>query len=318
MPALDWRPLRQEDAPALFELELECAPVDGDTNPPSLLECERTLEHAAGSLATDTLCAVNAAGQLIACARVTFDLKLKHECRAFLDGTIHPSFRSIGLGSFVLNWMQARARQAFAAVADDRPLVMRIDWTDKGADAIALYEKHGFHFALAEDEMRRDLRDPVPPIPMPNNMLSDSWSKQNAHQFFEVYEDAFRERSGFPGWSEEAWRRAFTENAEFRADLSLLIKELTVPVAYAVCAVESQRSDEGWVAQIGVRPAWRKRGLASALLSELMRRFRGEGLRYALLEVNVDNPQAASVYRRLGFVRTKRHTSFRKTLDRLP
>jgi mycothiol synthase len=309
-----WRPLQHADAPTLYQLELDCARVDGNTNPPTLLACERKLEHAASRLVTDTLCAINAVGQLAVSARLTFDLDLKHECRAFLDGGVHPDYRARGLGDFILRWMQARARQVFSAIADDRPRVLRIDLYDKGADAIALYEQHGFRFAFAEDEMRRDLRQSIPPNLLPDGMSFVHWTPQNATLFFKVYDDAFRERPGFPAWSEQTWRRAFTEHGEFRDDLSHLILDGREPVAYALCAVVVVESDEGWILQMGVRPAWRKRGLASALLSEVMRSFQAEGLPYAWLSVNVDNPQAKRVYQRLGFVCAKRYTSFRKTI----
>lgn len=63
-----------------------------------------------------------------------------------------------------------------------------------------------------------------------------------------------------------------------------------IPIGYALCAVEGNTS--GHIVQMGVRPLWRRRGLAGMLLAEAMRRFRAEGLRYATLEVNVNNPQA--------------------------
>ncbi len=154
----------------------------------------------------------------------------------------------------------------------------------------------------------------IPPNLLPNGMTFVNWTPQNATLFFKVYDDAFHERPGFPGWSEETWRQAFTGHGEFRDDLSLLILHGREPVAYALCAVEAAESDEGWILQMGVRPAWRRRGLASALLSEVMRSFQAEGLPYAWLSVNVYNPQATRVYQRLGFVCAKRYTSFRKTI----
>ena len=96
----------------------------------------------------------------------------------------------------------------------------------------------------------------------------------------------------------------------------MLILDGAEPVGFAICYVETPENDqptgEGWIVQMGVRPAWRHRGLAGALLSEIMRRFVSEGLTFARLDVNVNNPQAASLYRRLGFERTKRYTSYQK------
>ena len=60
---------------------------------------------------------------------------------------------------------------------------------------------------------------------LPEGMTLVPWSEQRATQFFEVYQDAFRERPRFPGWSEDTWRHNFTDYPDFRADLSLLAME---------------------------------------------------------------------------------------------
>lgn len=316
LPGHIWRPLHREDAPALHRLELDCARADGSTNLGTIVDYQKRFDAAGENASTDTLCAVNAMGQLAAAAWVTCDDRLKHEYRAFLDGSVHPDYRGRGLGSFVVQWMEARAREILATMSDDRPRVLRIDFYDRGDDAIALFEKQGFRFVFAEDEMRRDLSQPIPDMLLPEGMASLSWTPQRAGLFFGVYHHAFRDRPGFPDWTEETWCHNLTGDPGFRPDLSLLIMDGREAVAFAICESEGgeQRSSEGWIVQMGVRPPWRNRGLGSALLCEAMRRFKAEGLRYAILDVNVNNPQALSVYRRLGFERCRRYTSFQKAI----
>jgi len=294
-----WRPLRREDAPALYRLERECAPIDGDTNPGTDDHYHKLVDHAGGRLATDTICAAASSGRLAAGAWIRFDDTLAHEYRAFLEGRVHPEHRRRGLGRFLLHRMETRARQVFATIPGDRPRVMRIDFYDRGDDAVALYEQAGFEFAFAEDEMRRDLSRPIPANPLPPGMTFSTWTPERAGDFFGVYEDAFRGRPGFPDWAEDVWRDAFTGHSSFRADLSLLI---------------SEGEEHGWIDQLGVRPPWRGRGLAGALLSEIMRRCQTDGLRHAMLDVNIDNPQAIGVYERLRFELFRRRTVYKKTI----
>ncbi len=317
LPGYTWRALRQEDAAALYQLALDCAPLDGSTNVGTLASYQALLDELVSTLATDTLCAVDADGRLAARAWVSFDDSFGHEYRAVLDGLVHPDQRGQGLGSFILRWMEARVRQRCPA-GDARPLVLRIDFYDRGADAITLYEQHGFRFQLAEDEMRRDLGLPLPTERLPDGLSFVTWSAERARLFFEAYQQAFGERPGFPGWDEATWRQALTGHSKFRADLSLLVTDGSAGVAYAICAVGEPAPDQrpvGWIVQLGVDPAWRRRGLAAALLAEAMRRFQAEGLPYAMLDVNANNPQAFRVYQRLGFEPTKRYTSYRKTLS---
>jgi ribosomal protein S18 acetylase RimI-like enzyme len=291
-------------------LELACAAADGNPNP--IAEAAFLEKVGRGGADADTLCAADADGNLAAWAWVSFDDGFAHERRAYLQGGVRLDLRRKGLGSHLLAWTESRARQVYAAVPDARPLVMRIDVYHENPDAFSFFERRGFHFALAEDELRRDLSQSIPASPLPEGMTFVPWTEENTGEFFRAYQDAFSTRPGFPGWTEEVWRRAFTGGDDFRADLSLLLLDGAEPVGYAVCAVEGE---EGWIVQVGVRPAWRRRGLAGALLSETMRRFQREGLRAAMLDVNVNNPRAMSVYRRLGFERLWRCTSHRKTVE---
>ncbi len=305
MPGTTWRALTPDDAQALAQL----AAVSGD----QLYHSAGDLAGAAETLAADTLSAWDAAGGLVAYAWVTFDDGFVHERRAFLDGMVRPDRRGRGLGRFLITWMEARARTVWASVPDERAGVLRLDFKgQRDAGAIALFEQMGYRFAMAEEEMRRDLRRPLPDLPQRTGVRLESWTDANGSLFYQVYVDAFASRPGFPNWSEATWRAAFTGDASFRPDLSMLLWTGDQPAGYVLCAVAG---DEGWIPQIGIRPAYRKQGLASLLLGTAMRRFRDSGLSVAVLEVNTNNPEAASVYRRLGFVTSSRYTSYRKTLS---
>lgn len=316
LPAHTWRPVRSEDAVALHQLELDSAPFDGGTSIASIADQMAKLEQAGDNLTTDTLCAVDSTGRFAAAAWVTCDDRLAHEYRAFLDGRVHPHYRGRGLGSFILQWMERRARQILSDMKEDRLAVLRFDFYDRSYDALELFEEHGFRFAFAEDEWRRDLSQAVPLTELPEGMAVVTWSPQRAALFFDVYQDAFRERPGFPNWSEEVWRHNFTDGAGFRPDLSLLLLHGTEAVGFAICHVEMEgaqdRAGAGWIVQMGVRPAWRRRGLGRALLCEVMRGFQADGLAGAALEVNIDNRRAMRLYERLGFERCRRRTSFQK------
>jgi mycothiol synthase len=311
-----WRPLRPTDGAPLHRLQVDCAPLDGGTSIDSIEELNARLGEAGDRLATDTLALTDSSGNLAAAAWVTCGDRVPQEYRAFLDGRVHPDYRGRGLGSFILQWMEMRAHQTFSALERVRPATLRIDFYDRSDDALALFEQHGFRLSLAEDELRRDLQQPVPVTKLPKGTAVVNWSSQTAPSFFNVYQEAFRERPGFPGWSEAVWRRNFAAGATFRPDLSILLLQGSEPVGFAVCHVETEEAQtaEGlsWIAQMGIRPSWRRQGLGAALLCEVMRRFRGDGLRWAGLEVNVDNGNALRLYRRVGFERLRTRSSYQK------
>lgn len=314
IPGYSWRAIRHDDAAGYAALALRCAEVD-NAPLPKPEDHDEQFDASAEVLAANTLCAANEHGELIASAWVTLDESMQHEYRAFFDGLVHPEFRGRGIGPALMRWMEAHAREVCAALPNVRTCVLRLDFFHENQDAIALFEQHGFRFVLAEDEMQRDLSHPIEPNLLPDDLSFVEWTPERAPLFFQVYTQAFRERPGFPGWPEEVWRKNLTGHSEFRSDLSLLILHENEGVGYALCAVEGSEATTGHIIQMGVVPAWRNRGLGGALLSETMRRFLAEGLQYATLEVNTNNPQATRVYERLGFVRSKRYASYRKTID---
>jgi len=308
-PDYTWRALTPDDAAALARLAAASAAQP--------YRSESDLAAHATTLPVNSFAALDKAGDLVAYAWITFDDGMSHERRAFLDGLVHPDHRGRGLGRFLIAWMEDRARQVWSTapsgvISADRPCLLRLDFLgDRESGAIALFEQLGYRFALSEEEMRRDLRQAFPDLVLAPGFRLEPWTSVTAPIFYRVYVDAFSTRTGFPNWSEHTWRTAFTTGPSFRPDLTMLLYTGDEPIGYALCAVEG---NEGWIPQLGVRLAWRKQGLAAALLVEAMRRFRDVGLPVAVLEVNVNNPEAASVYRRLGFTSSSRYTSYRKTL----
>jgi GNAT superfamily N-acetyltransferase len=71
--------------------------------------------------------------------------------------------------------------------------------------------------------------------------------------------------------------------------------------------------EAGRLRRVYVRPAWRRRGIGEALISELLQRAR---TRFSEVRLRTDNPNAARVYERMGFTPfVTDHSSHRLFLD---
>lgn len=66
-------------------------------------------------------------------------------------------------------------------------------------------------------------------------------------------------------------------------------------------ALLSRRGTEGWISGVGVRPQWRRRGIARRMIQRLQQDAAGLGLRHLLLEVLEQNKAGIALYRELGF-----------------
>ena len=59
--------------------------------------------------------------------------------------------------------------------------------------------------------------------------------------------------------------------------------------------------DEGYINNVAVRPEYRRRGIAAALISLLAERAQAIGLAFMTLEVRESNVPAIALYEKLGF-----------------
>jgi ribosomal protein S18 acetylase RimI-like enzyme len=77
----------------------------------------------------------------------------------------------------------------------------------------------------------------------------------------------------------------------------------------------SEDPEMAWVYVVGVRPAWRRRGIALALLQHSFAALYEAGKRKASLEVDAENPTGATrLYERAGMHVARRQDTFEKEL----
>ncbi len=68
--------------------------------------------------------------------------------------------------------------------------------------------------------------------------------------------------------------------------------------------------DEGYISNVAVAPAYRRQGVADALISALMMRAEELGLAFATLEVRAGNEPAKALYAKHGFVPVGRRKNY--------
>jgi ribosomal protein S18 acetylase RimI-like enzyme len=132
-----------------------------------------------------------------------------------------------------------------------------------------------------------------------------SWGQADPARFFAVYAAAFRARPGFPGWPRARWIEWISDDEDFRADWTLLAALRGADAGFVAAAAG------GWITQMGVVPAARGKNIGAWLITEAVRRMRTAGEAAITLNVNVNNPYAAALYRQLGFTRSGRRARYR-------
>lgn len=70
-------------------------------------------------------------------------------------------------------------------------------------------------------------------------------------------------------------------------------------VGYCICY---QSFDEGNISNVAIAPDMRRRGIADALIAEMLQEGSGRGIERFILEVRVSNAPAIRLYEKHGFV----------------
>jgi mycothiol synthase len=253
---------------------------------------------------------------------------------AIVTGLVDPDARGLGLGGRILDRGLELAAGASTVTVETESL------TDEAA---ALFAARGLRQVFAEDVMRVGLAGDVAGVGLagdvarvglggdvaraglaadvmraglnvsesagwPSDAVVCEWSAETAGRFHAVYRASFRERPGFPDEPAAEWIAEYAEDEEFRRGWSVLV---SVPglgdVGFVTAAL-------GWIVQVGVAPAGRGRGLGAALIRESLGRMAADGGSEAWLNVNVNNPRAAGLYRRLGFAERGRRARYSNEL----
>lgn len=97
------------------------------------------------------------------------------------------------------------------------------------------------------------------------------------------------------------WSRAMLEEELYNPNVSLVVAEGEdgTVLGYGEIGVVL---DEGCLEKIAVAPAWRRQGVAEAILSAFLR-FGQVHLAFLTLEVRASNTPAIALYEKLGFER---------------
>ncbi len=308
VPGLTWQAITLDHLSLLVQLANECHLVDGGLgflNQPDNLK-ERYFPVAPGI----SIGAFDGHGSIVACTSV----HLIHDSgteRVIIVGQVRPEFRNKGIGAYLMRWSRAQAYKLFTpATIDKRLLEIRTESLTEPAQR--LYRRNGFESVFEELVMRRDLFLPLPDHPFPQDVTVVTWEPALAGQFFQAYHAAFRERPGFPGYSAQEWISRRNEDENAISEWSLLARVGNMPVGF----VHSDKEHpDAYISQIGVIPEQRRRGLASALLVESMRRMQADGETAAQLVVHINNPGAIQTYARLGFVTRGRRARYERVLE---
>lgn len=306
---LRWSELGGADLPALTAL---VARIEQADHPPYRTSAEEVREYFDDSHHFSALGAWDGEGVLRGFGFVRIPVADTTMLRAFCSGGIDPAVRGRGAGGALMDWQVARARQMLVETNLDLPARI-VCHVDEGMDTLAaLLTRRGFAARRWYTEMRRDLSQPLPQVGLENTISIVPWSPDLDDAVRRAHNKAFADQWGAQPHTPETWTRGRTH---FAPSWSFVALDRTSDRAQVAGYLLSGRYEQDWEAlgwtegyteMMGVLQEWRGRHVATALLAEAMRAYRADGMQYAGLDVDADNPTGAvRLYDHLGYERTR-------------
>lgn len=318
MPPVNFslRDIRPADLDAVHRLHRRAEEHDRIPIATPREEWEEWLDTPHFDLAADTRLA-EAQGEVVAWGRIWHQPSGAREERAYLLGAVDPAHRGRGIGSALLEWQIGRAGEILRAAAEGLPRFIRAQAYDYQHSAARLYQRHGLRPVRYNDELLRDLAEPLGPAAVPGIEIVP-WEAARSEEARAVQNDAFMDHWGATPRDRTAWEHDLAAFGS-RLDLSFLALERGAVVG--VCRNAHFPDDEpvtgrrdGWIFSVSVLRSHRKRGIASALITASLAAFRTAGFTHSALGVDSENPTGAySLYTRLGYRPMQRSVVYQRS-----
>src|SRR5919199_2917741 len=223
-----------------------------------------------------------------------------------VNGFVHPAFRGRGLGTAILQATEARARERGASKLDNGILA-----TDRAA--VALLEANGYRDAAHFYVMTIELEKPPPEPEWPEGLEPRPFEREHARAFWAADDEAFQDEADYEPEPFEEFVRRRLERPGFDPELWTAVWDGNEIAATVI--VDRKRFGAGWIAGLGVRRRWRRRGLGRALLLRSFRQLYERGQRRVSLNVHTENPTGATrLYESVGMRVEREDVLYRKQL----
>lgn len=295
---MNLRPPREEDAGAIAELMSL-----GWPEPRSEASVLRALSAPSADPARNARVAVSSSGSIVGTAML--DEVGDGRGKFWLDVRA----TSTEVAEALVAWAEGRVRERTEAAAR----LFAGAWS-AGDAVIAALRSRSFNHVRHSLRLTIDLTGGTPTPVWPDGISvrtrapGDERAVYDAHM--ETFADSWEhEATDYAEWSH--WHL----NARYDPSLSFLAFDGEELAAIALCREDDAVAGLGWVSILGVRRAWRKRGLGAGLLRHAFRTFADRGCQSVVLGVDGTSLTGADrLYERVGMSVADRFEIYEKEL----
>ena len=184
------------------------------------------------------------------------------------------------------------------------PVKMLFQYFPYEKESISFIQSKGFQYLETVYSMQRDLNQVLPSILLPPGFQLEPWrleTQEEREQYVKARNECFPESPisleewiyfmSSPTWTTGTNFAAFKDNQLVGCLTAYWDEEQNKKLAQKV----------GYTEYIFVCPPWRRKGIATSLISKALLYLQQHSIDYAELQVKTDNREALQLYEKLGF-----------------
>lgn len=235
------------------------------------------------------------------------------------NGMLVPEWRRKGIGRSMLLWMENRLKEIASTHPIDAEKYFQANVTQSQPGAAALFENTGYQPVRYFIEMVRPNLEDITDFPLPEGLEILPATEDQYRVIWDSIYEGDQEEWGSSQPTEEAYQE-WIKDPLFQPHLWQIAwdKQTGRPVGHVLTYIHDEENKQfnrkrGYTEGIGTSPAWRGRGVASALISRSLKAQKSAGMTESGLVVDSDNASGAiRLYEKCGFKIVKKDTIYRK------
>mgnify|MGYP003975428417 FL=1 len=220
---------------------------------------------------------------------------------------VHPDHYGLGLGTELTQWAERFSLRVLDALPSEVRVTNELGVDSRAKEAHELFKNLDYSHIRSFYQMRIEMDSP-PPAPRwaDDLVLKPFDAKSDLEAVYRAIDDSFKDHFGYV---EEPFDVGFprfvhymTKTENYDPALWFILWDGDEVAGINICRPRSFEDENmGWVAELGVRRAWRKRGLGLALLLHSFDVFYKRGVRKVGLGVDAGSLTGAlRLYEKAG------------------
>jgi ribosomal protein S18 acetylase RimI-like enzyme len=238
-------------------------------------------------------------------------------------GHVHPDYLGRGIGTYLLNWAENLAQRVFDRVPADARVVFTLGRNTNNPLNHDLFVAHGYlPTGQAWQKMLIELTEDMPQDPpAPDGLRWVTMVEFNdTRKAYAAHRDAFHDHRGFIAEDFEVmykrWSGYMLDEKVYDPTLWFMLMDGDTIAGYSYNMLENDtHPDEGYVGQLGVLPAYRRRGVGNAVLLKAFHELWKRGKRKVSLFVDGSSLTGANrLYTGAGMHVKESYASYEKEM----